>query len=156
MTDLETEKPLSKHQIYCRAYYKKNKRPMLERMKRYRKKNAASISKKQKSYRGRNKEKMDFLVTSWCKRNRPRKLLYHYGYSGKSAEKFVDLYKNGCTYCGSHESLQVDHKFPRSRGGGNEISNLQWLCSKCNLTKNSRTEDEFFEYMKLVLSRVSA
>jgi hypothetical protein len=45
-----------------------------------------------------------------------------------------------CVECGARKSdgavLHVDHKIPVSRGGTDELSNLQTLCSDCNLNKS--------------------
>lgn len=48
-----------------------------------------------------------------------------------------------CQACGAsgHDrgvQLTIDHKKPLKRGGTNEMSNLQTLCSKCNTTKGTR------------------
>lgn len=47
-----------------------------------------------------------------------------------------------CDMCGRHVSegvrLQVDHKIPRSWGGGDDIENLQALCEDCNEGKKDR------------------
>jgi hypothetical protein len=40
--------------------------------------------------------------------------------------------------CGSVDELQVDHKVPLGRGGGNERSNYQVLCARCNRSKGAR------------------
>jgi 5-methylcytosine-specific restriction endonuclease McrA len=37
-----------------------------------------------------------------------------------------------CEWCGSSESLEVDHIVPWSAGGSNEPSNLRPLCQSCN------------------------
>lgn len=50
-----------------------------------------------------------------------------------------DEYK--CIECGSTDKdsiLHVDHMLPVSQGGTDEMSNLQTLCSKCNLAKSNR------------------
>ena len=45
-----------------------------------------------------------------------------------------------CRLCGRKPPevvLEVDHIFPVSKGGGNEISNLQALCRQCNRAKSA-------------------
>lgn len=48
---------------------------------------------------------------------------------------------NKCKLCGSTSSLSVDHIKPVIAGGGNELSNLQTLCSRCNSSKGGRYND---------------
>ena len=51
-----------------------------------------------------------------------------------------------CYYCGKTHRihyLEIDHKWPVSRGGGNEIDNLQLLCVPCNMRKGIQTDAEF-------------
>ncbi len=43
-----------------------------------------------------------------------------------------------CRYCGARENLHVDHVFPISKGGSNDLRNLQLLCQKCNLKKHAK------------------
>lgn len=57
-----------------------------------------------------------------------------------------DLYR--CINCGTHKSLSVDHIVPVSKGGGNEIKNLQTLCTTCNSSKGGRPMAEWLEIDK--------
>lgn len=43
-----------------------------------------------------------------------------------------------CVACGSDEDLTVDHIFPWSKGGSDELDNLQTLCGTCNSSKGAR------------------
>ena len=49
-----------------------------------------------------------------------------------------------CCKCGRYPTddnkiiLEVDHIVPISKGGTNEIGNLQTLCNKCNLGKGNK------------------
>lgn len=42
-----------------------------------------------------------------------------------------------CQCCGSTVDLEYDHIMPFSCGGGNEVSNIQLLCQKCNRSKSN-------------------
>ena len=42
---------------------------------------------------------------------------------------------NSCVKCGAAENLHIDHEIALSRGGSNDIDNLQVLCKDCNLRK---------------------
>lgn len=44
-----------------------------------------------------------------------------------------------CAYCKkklTFDEITIDHKCPKSRGGGNEYSNLQLMCGPCNVEKD--------------------
>lgn len=54
--------------------------------------------------------------------------------------------KNKCELCGissSESPLDVDHIVPRSKGGSNDISNLQALCYRCNRGKRDGDDTDF-------------
>ena len=51
-----------------------------------------------------------------------------------------------CQLCGVSAQdavLHVDHITPRSKGGSNEIDNVQCLCEQCNLGKSNRDDTDF-------------
>lgn len=55
-----------------------------------------------------------------------------------------------CALCGATKKetpLDVDHIIPRSRGGKNELANLQVLCAKCNRTKGNKDTRDFRDPM---------
>ncbi len=51
--------------------------------------------------------------------------------------------RSTCQYCGSKKNLTIDHVIPRSRGGDNTWKNLVTCCSRCNVTKGSKTPKEW-------------
>ena len=54
-----------------------------------------------------------------------------------------DYHGNKCVYCDSTENLHADHQIPLSRGGTNFASNMVPACASCNLSKGSKTPEEF-------------
>jgi len=55
-----------------------------------------------------------------------------------------ESYGNKCLKCGTPElerPLTQDHVIPLSKGGSNDISNIQPLCRKCNGQKGVKTTD---------------
>jgi hypothetical protein len=54
--------------------------------------------------------------------------------------RILDAYQRRCPVCNRSEPevrFQQDHKIPRTRGGGNELSNWQPLCDECNNFKST-------------------
>jgi 5-methylcytosine-specific restriction endonuclease McrA len=43
-----------------------------------------------------------------------------------------------CQRCASTFNLEIDHITPVSKGGNNDLSNLQLLCSNCNAAKRDK------------------
>ncbi len=51
-----------------------------------------------------------------------------------------------CPGCEEHEkfkNMDVDHIVPRTRGGTNDMANLQLLCRQCNSSKGDKTMEEW-------------
>lgn len=60
--------------------------------------------------------------------------------------KVLAAAKGRCTLCGARSAerrIEVDHIVPRSRGGSNDISNLQALCDVCNRGKSNLDDTDF-------------
>ena len=47
-----------------------------------------------------------------------------------------------CSFCGSQDGLTIDHIMPLSRGGSDQLNNLQILCQSCNSQKKDRMPDD--------------
>ena len=50
---------------------------------------------------------------------------------------------HACTYCGSDKQLEGDHILSLSRGGSNAFFNLATACRPCNLSKGSKTLEDW-------------
>ena len=56
-------------------------------------------------------------------------------------KKIVYERDNGkCKQCGSDRDLQFDHILPHSKGGSDEVENLQILCKTCNSKKSNKIQ----------------
>lgn len=58
-----------------------------------------------------------------------------------SSPKRLRVYKKDgykCVSCGTSEDLSVDHIHPVSRGGSNDMANLQTMCMPCNMSKGAK------------------
>ena len=51
------------------------------------------------------------------------------------------FFGNVCLACGTTEKLEADHVIPISKGGSNNIENLQPLCKGCNVAKLVKDTD---------------
>ena len=62
--------------------------------------------------------------------------------SPKKRMAVLEKYKFKCAYCGATAldgvALEVDHIIPISKGGSNDMENLQILCKPCNIGKFDR------------------
>lgn len=50
---------------------------------------------------------------------------------------------DACVWCGSRESLTLDHLTPRDRGGTNDADNLVTACHPCNSERQHRPLEEW-------------
>lgn len=62
------------------------------------------------------------------------------GILGKNRDKIFKRDKV-CLKCGTDKKRTIDHIVPLVKGGGNEFSNLQTLCQRCNSLKGSDIVD---------------
>ena len=60
----------------------------------------------------------------------------------------------------TREGAQLDHIIPKTRGGGDNVENLQWLCREANIAKRAMTDDEFIalcsDVMRWIGERIAA
>lgn len=137
--------------IYRQRYHSDRER-LLEQVHEYKRNNQDKIRKRKRAYRARNKERRAEYKKRWCRENpdkaaawgRNRYARRKAAPGNHTAEEFIALcerYGNCCLRCGKKKKLTADHVIPLSRGGSNEISNIQPLCKSCNSKKYTDTTD---------------
>ena len=133
---------------YVKRYYAENKERLLALSKKRYQEKRVEILAASKIWREKNAEKIRQKNIAWYKKSPARWRRKLYGLTEKDEIALNELHKAGCVYCGSMGALELDHIFPRAKGGTNALSNLQWLCRMCNRMKFDVTEPEFFEHIK--------
>lgn len=92
-----------------------------------------------KRYLKMPKGRMAHKAAKWRRKALKRKA------EGKfTAQEWIALceaYGNKCIACGEVRPLTVDHIKPLSKGGRNDISNIQPLCHSCNSKKCDREQN---------------
>lgn len=64
---------------------------------------------------------------------------YRSGYINQKIKDMVFRRDEGaCQICGSSDNIEYDHIIPVSKGGSNELGNIQLLCRSCNRMKGSK------------------
>jgi len=91
--------------------------------------------------KGKNPEA--FMLKKRIARHKYRELVRNAEGSFTAAQwlEVKALYGDACLSCGSTQSISIDHVVPLSKGGRNDISNIQPLCLTCNKRKSSKTID---------------
>lgn len=114
-------------------------------------------SKNPEKLKLRNKRKNRRIKEMYPEKHRERKRIYkanRRAYKRQSGGRHTlrqikELYKKQggkCVNCLSEfekSGYHIDHIFPISRGGRNDISNIQLLCPPCNIAKGSLHPLEF-------------
>jgi 5-methylcytosine-specific restriction endonuclease McrA len=68
-------------------------------------------------------------------------------------EYLLEKWERKCAYCAKQDTpLEIDHIFPKSRGGSNRISNLCLACHQCNQKKGNTCVEEFLKNKPKVLA----
>jgi 5-methylcytosine-specific restriction endonuclease McrA len=128
-----------KHIAKAKDYDDSKRREANERKRRYRMRNRKRQAEWLSIWRVRNKDKAQCNYRA----RRARKANASGTHSAEQVRARFDYYGNKCIYCGSNESLEVEHRIPLSRGGSDWPANLAPACKSCNCSKHAKTETEF-------------
>lgn len=140
------------HRIEARRkYQEEHKEQIAEYKKAWTKANAARTAASKREYYERNREEVIARSEEWAENNlekvrrfkannkRMRRAAKHASPGNFTAKEFEDLcgeYGNRCLCCGiTGVELEADHVVPLTRGGSDDIENIQPLCGTCNRSK---------------------
>jgi hypothetical protein len=115
-----------KTKVWWKNYYKKNRKKELERGK---------LNQQKKKQDPKYKEQRCEISRNWYYKNKgivtERRLRLRFQVLAR--DSFT------CQYCGRKAPdviLQIDHIFPKSKGGLNNIKNFKTACADCNMGKS--------------------
>lgn len=131
-----------------KEYYQQNRDEILARDSQYSQQHKEQISVRNQKYYQLHKEEFLFKARERKKRIRDSK-------DGTiTKEALNNMYESQCHTCGycncdlDQFGKHLDHILPLSRGGRHTLSNVHWICPRCNLSKNDKTEEEWFDMLK--------
>ena len=140
------------HRVEARRKYQEDHK---EEISEYKEKWAADnkeiVAASKLAYYEREREKVIARSKKWAQDNpekvrsakadnrRKRRAARHASLGSFTADEFKALcegYGNRCLACGNTEAvLEADHVVPLTRGGSDDIGNIQPLCGACNRKK---------------------
>jgi 5-methylcytosine-specific restriction endonuclease McrA len=144
---LDPEKTREKGRRYRAAHPEKVK----EQRRRYRVANPEKVKERRIRYKENNRDKIRELNRLHRKANpekikaqaqrRKERISSGGNYTKREWWALCDYYGNKCLACGECKALTADHIVPVSKGGKNDLSNIQPLCGQCNSKKGGKTID---------------
>lgn len=122
---------------YARARYAARYEEIVTRNRAYRKTHREELNTKRAVYHAAHPEQH----RKHCVTRRARKQGAGGTYTTGQWRALCDWFGSACLRCGATGILSVDHVVPVSKGGTNDIGNLQPLCKPCNSTKHDYATD---------------
>ena len=110
-------------------------------------------------WRENNRDRENELHREWARNNHELVIIKNHNrraklrnspgkYTPQEWRELLFRFGNKCLCCGREDApLTVDHVVPLSRGGTNDINNLQPLCLTCNDRKGAKTIDYRYTVM---------
>lgn len=139
------QKNKAQHREYHKEYYQKNKERITARIAKYEEANKEKLTASRKAWRTPEKQRIA------NHKRKARRLAALGSHTESELMELLQKQNNCCAnpYCNTlllgGFRKTIDHIVPISRGGSNDIKNLQWLCRHCNTSKGIKSMDEWLE-----------
>lgn len=112
--------------------------------------------KTKKSYRTTRDHRNFMARTSDCYNNLKKRIGRKLTFRLETLREIVSIaLLDNCRFCQQRLTIRnfsLDHSTPRSRGGSNDITNLDITCKSCNTCKGALTWPEFQSLMALIVT----
>ncbi len=150
-----------------RAYYETNKSALLaQQHERYRAERDV-ILRRHRDYYLRNRERLKararqhyeqapdrYREYRWARR--ARELQAPGRFTDREFAELVRAFDGRCAYCGCVDQMTPDHRIPLARpelSATNNIENILPACRPCNVSKGTKTEEEYREWLSRMAVR---
>lgn len=121
--------------------YLKNRENNIKKAVEWGKNNVDKRNIAKRKWRDKNKEKTNHYTKQYIYRKK--------GATGKHTinewKELCDMFGNVCLCCLKKEKLTKDHIIPLTKGGTDNIENIQPLCVSCNSKKSNRNTIDYRE-----------
>lgn len=124
-----------------REYYKKNKKKVLRNVRKWASENRDKVNEASRKYWRKNKDRHKLHIII----RRARLAEADGSFTKEEWQQLKEKYAHKCAICGEKEpfrqyrkKLTIDHIMPISKGGSNDITNIQPACFNCNSIKKDR------------------
>ncbi len=76
-------------------------------------------------------------------------------YGWEVREYLLAKFNRTCQYCGATDKpLEIDHIYPKSKGGSDRVSNLTLACHDCNQSKGNQDIKDFLKEKPNLINRI--
>lgn len=124
-----------------RRWVQANPEKNREKSKRFRDSNLERSLERTRQWRLNNPDKNRASEIAHGQKRQAQKRANGGYFSAKQFLELCTLYDHRCLCCGEEAALSADHIVPLSKGGSNDITNIQPLCLPCNQRKCAKTID---------------
>ena len=130
--------------VYNKEYRLKHKEYIKELMRKYKK--SPEFTEYNKKWK---REHPDSVLMSRTKSNHKRraiKLNTEHSVTTKQINKLIEDSNNICFWCDKDiDVMHLDHIYPLSKGGADNINNIVVSCNVCNIRKNAKVPEVWLE-----------
>jgi 5-methylcytosine-specific restriction endonuclease McrA len=135
--------------VYLSRYHQENRAKHNAQAKEHYRTNRDRRLEQSREWAKANPDRRREISARHCKANRPKYRIHLANYRQRKAQAFGSLtdaevqailrkHGNKCVDCGSKDDIELDHRWPVSKGGCNFAYNIEPRCRTCNRVKSAK------------------